>query len=86
MTRTKAYYAGLTQGFEAAGRYITGTKADRRKVRAYLTRTADNYGQFVQGFVEAFNDRCEQRIEAIRLGLAPRTIRPSKLGYVVNHG
>lgn len=86
MTRTRAYFKGQTIGFEMAGRLIEGTKADRRAVRAYLSRTSENYGQFIQGFTDAFADRCEQRIEAIRMGMAPRTINPNTLGYIVNHG
>jgi hypothetical protein len=82
--RTKAFYNGYEFGWAAALAYAAGTKADRRRVRAYLSRTAENYGQFVEGYVRGFADRAEQRIAAIRAGLAPRTISPAKLGYLVN--
>jgi hypothetical protein len=80
----KTYYTGYNLGWDAAGRYITGTKADRRKARGYLDRTMDSYNPLARGYADGFVHRAEQRIEAIRAGLAPRTVSPARLGYVVN--
>jgi hypothetical protein len=82
---TTAYYKGLTRGHEDAGRYITGGKQERRAVRAYLERTRESDNPFIRGWWLGFTDRCEQRARSIQLGLAPRTIAPSRLFYLVNH-
>src|SRR4051812_34362619 len=82
--RTKAYYTGFSIGFAWAGQYATGTKSDRREIRRKLARMSENVGQFATGIFEGFTDRASQRAEAIKAGLAPRTINPHKPARVAD--
>jgi hypothetical protein len=82
--RTPTYYRGLTIGFEWAGLYIAGTKAQRREIRRKLHRMAESYNQLVLGIWEGFAGRAEQRADAILGGFAPRTINPHKLRRVLD--
>lgn len=81
---TPLYYRGNARGHEIAGRYFVGTKAERAKIRRRLALIEGSGSDFVEGFRNAFCERCEQRGQAIRDGVAKRTIRPSKLFALVN--
>jgi hypothetical protein len=82
--RTQAFYNGQNFGWDLAGLFLEGGKAGRRQARRYLDRTRDVTNPFVEGVREAFLDRTEQRLEAIRQGTTRRTIRPSLITYVAN--
>jgi hypothetical protein len=79
----KTYYTGLSLGFEWAGTYITGTRADRREIRRKLHRMAESLNPLVLGIWEGFQDRASQRSEMILAGMAPRTINPHRLVHVL---
>jgi hypothetical protein len=81
--RGKLYYTGFNAGWKLAKRYATGTNAQRRAIRARLAKLNDSWSQFANGVWEGFEDFAEQRSEAIKAGLAPRTINPHKFGKML---
>jgi hypothetical protein len=77
------YYLGYRNGWKLATTYATGTRRDRAAIRRRLELLKDSFGQFARGLWDVFADLAEQRSEAIRAGLAPRTIRPTRLERVL---
>jgi hypothetical protein len=75
----KLYYLGRNAGWRMAGIYATGTRRQRAAIRQRLEVLKDSYSRFAAGVWDGFADRAEQRSEAIRAGIAPRTINPRKL-------
>jgi hypothetical protein len=75
----KTFYTGLNLGWDWAGLYITGTKADRRIIRRKLARMRESFNPLVRGIWEGFQDRASQRAGSILKGIAPRTINPHRL-------
>jgi hypothetical protein len=79
----KLYYLGRNAGWRMAGIYATGTRRQRGEIRRQLEVLKDSYSRFAAGVWDGFADLAEQRSEAIRAGLAPRTIRPTRLERVL---
>lgn len=85
MRSPKLKTLGYNAGWKAGLAYATGTRRDRAAVRAKLARLSGSYSDFADGYRRGVEDRVEQRAEAIEAGLVARTIRPSKLRYLVAH-
>jgi hypothetical protein len=86
MQKPEAYGMGHEMGWSDALRFVAGTRADRRAVRRRYRKSEESYADFWLAYRDAFRDRAEGRADAIKAGTTPRTIRPSKVYHLLNHG
>jgi hypothetical protein len=82
MNGTDAYGRGHEYGWQDAGRFFASRKV-RAAIRRRFARSSDLTSPWWTGYRDAFADRLEQRAGAIEQGLAPRTVSPRLLNYVL---
>jgi ubiquinone biosynthesis protein UbiJ len=86
MDTTAAASLGYRMGWVDAERYVKGTKADRRAIRRRLKKGADSSADFWGEYTHAIMSRLQAFAEAIREGRLPRTIKLTRIYYVINQG
>jgi hypothetical protein len=80
---TTAAKLGYRMGAEDARRYATGTKADRRIVRARLAKAHRSDAAFWGEYAWAFTQAADDFAAAITEGRIARTVNPVKLTRLV---
>jgi hypothetical protein len=83
---TDAANLGYATGWHDAERYVRGTRVERREVRRRLKKGLDSSADFWDEYTHAIMSRLQAFAEAIREGRLPRTIKLTRIYYVINQG